>query len=506
MSAPEPAGGGVPATPGAAPSTQARFRRHSALLLGGQLLLLGGGYLVHLFVGRTLGPRPYGSFGLVAQSLFLAEVALYGGFLLAIPRVVSARPGVARGLLLRVGAGIVAASAALWGGVGLAAGPIARALGDEGIAPLFPLAFMDLLPFCLYNVCVGVLDGFSAFERRTACAVVYMTVKVAAMLALLATGFGVAGALVGNVVGSVVGLAVILPAAWRLSGSVRPESRRAVGEAVRQVLRQAAPAGAFAVCVQAMLSVDLFVLGHTAADRELVGLYQGAATLAKAPYFLLSAQAAVLVPMVATALARGDEEGRSQAAGHIRRELRFAILLLLPSLAVVVATAPETVAFAMGETFRPAAPILPALVAGLMCFGLFRALATAAMAGQRNAVVLGLLVGAVALDVALCFALVPRFGMVGAALATLATASAAAGAALLYLRAVFAYTFPWGSLARIGLAASAGLAASWAADAAGLPVVLSWASGGAAIALGLLLTGEVRIRPGRGVGVERPGA
>ncbi len=478
------------------PPDRREFQIHSALLLTAQFVLLVGGYLIHLGVGRLLGPAEYGAFGLVSTLLFWTETALYGGFLLGISRTVAEDPQVARSVWKTVSIGIALASLLVWLAAILLARPMAGLLGDPGIAPLFLPGFLDVLPFCLYNVSLGVLDGSRAFAQRAACSVLYMGAKVLCTVGLLLKGYGAEGALLGNAFGSVVGMAVVLPLAFRLSGRGEMASLERGRIALKSVLRQAAPVGLFSVAVQALLSMDLLVLGHLVTDRERVGLYLGAASLAKAPYFLLSAQAGVLVPLIAAALARRNEAGKEEAALYLNRELRFAILLLLPSLALVAGTAPEAVVLALGPRFESAGRILPVLVAGLMSLGLFRALATAAMAGARNAAVLGMLVSALVLDAILCFALIPRFGMVGASFATGIAATAATAAALVYLRTLFAYRFPWKTLARVGGASLLGFLVSAGIDAAGWPVILAWLGG--TIIMGLMLWGTGEWRGKRG--------
>jgi O-antigen/teichoic acid export membrane protein len=91
----------------------------TVVLLGVQAGYFVGGCILHIYLGRTLGPSAYGIFGVVIAFLVWMEVSLTGGFTYAIRKFGAERPELLPAIARTAGAGqfvygIMLSSASHW--------------------------------------------------------------------------------------------------------------------------------------------------------------------------------------------------------------------------------------------------------------------------------------------------------------------------------------------------------------------------------------------------------
>lgn len=185
--------------------------------------------------------------------------------------------------------------------------------------------------------------------------------------------------------------------------------------------------GAFLVAV-ALDQSDLYFLEALGDDAE-VGHYAAAATAAHFLILIQTTMVSVIAPTVRPALDRGREDSRAT----FRRAQTLMLALLVPAaLLLFLAAGPILILF--GPTFTDARPALLFLTLGNFAW------ASAALAGLwlqyqgRGRAVLTVSIGALITDTVLNLALIPPYGMTGAAGGTAATFLLAATCLLWLLR------------------------------------------------------------------------
>jgi O-antigen/teichoic acid export membrane protein len=130
---------------------------------------------------------------------------------------------------------------------------------------------------------------------------------------------------------------------------------------------------------------------------------------------------------------RLHQENESEAREARGRVLHVWVAGLVVVAAFLSGLAPELVEVIAGRTFLPAADIIPVLVLSLVLIGTGTITGTTLMIAKRSgelAVSAGI---ATATNVAACFVLIPRYGVQGAAVATLLSSVVSAG--VMYWRA-----------------------------------------------------------------------
>lgn len=391
----------------------------SIVLLGGIVVTAGLNYALGVALAWLLPPEEFGVVGLLLNLLLLATSVLAAGFPWALARAVAqADAEAAEGATGRSARDSAAATfrAAILGNVGLGAllgiafaavqlttGTI---LPGVGAGPTL-VAAATIVLLALGSALIGGLQGAKRFDAIGLTRVLEIAVKVVLTLLLVAVvGMGVGGAAVALLASAAVAAGW---ACWalrdRLPGWGPIAGTRAFAAAV--------PMSVATTCVGAMGTLDILLLGSLGrahgVTAAIVGFYQAAAILARAPLFASQAISDAVFPFIAGA--------KSQAEAHrwMVVALRWVPLAIVP-LQLVLLIIPDTVLGAiLPSDYGDAGDLVRVLTIGATGIIVTDMLLKALFARGFAAVVAARLPFAVAVQVAALVTLVPRFGAVGAA-------------------------------------------------------------------------------------------
>jgi O-antigen/teichoic acid export membrane protein len=405
----------------------------SALARGGALNLVGGaadailGFLLVLVVTRGLGPEAAGPF-FVAVALFkilsnTAELGADTGLMRMIPRyrVLGRIHDVRRSLV--VGLGPVVLVATVLGTVAFALGPqLSRVLsrGDPGqISPYIRLLAPFLPLSAVLTVSLAATRGFGTMLPAVAVDRIGRA-GLQPLLVFLAIASGLGTGAIALAWAVPMGIGMVAAVAWllrlldRAERGVGPPSgpgvatRRLAGE----FWRFTAPRGLAGFFHVSMLWLATLLLGALASTRE-AGIYA-----ASTRYLLVGTLAGVAVlqvtgPKISELLASNDRE---RASVLYQTATAWLMALVWPLYLTIAIFAPLLLdafgpGFASGQ-----APLLILGLTMLVTTGTGPVDVVLLMGGKSSWNLLNTLV-AVTLNIVLNIVLIPRFGIVGAAVA-----------------------------------------------------------------------------------------
>ena len=366
----------------------------------------------HVQLARFLGAGGYGLYTWSSAVVDVLSVVTLFGLDQAVIRQVSLHKrdsARAVGTALRV---VVLSGLAVFVAMVLVAPLVARVQGKPGLVA--PLRWLALVPL-FYHVSTVFLVATQALAVMRwafwARSIVQPLVLLAATGAVLRAGSGAGGAAAAVVAGmaaTAVVSAVLYGRELPLGETLRATVR---GKLEPETLRVASPI-VFANLLWAVLArVDLFLLGHYGAEAQL-GAYAACALYAASISQIRSAFDPVTTAGVAPALARGDVEGLSAA---IQRQTRWLALAAFPLLALFVGFG-EPLLAVFGKGFRGAELTLGILALGHTVNSLALASFVLPLSGHGRYTTFAA-AGALVLETVLGVILVPRLGLVGAALA-----------------------------------------------------------------------------------------
>lgn len=413
---------------------------------------------------RLLSPTGYGVYALVQSGAAIAYAALAQWFVFSLGRFMPEYRDRESVLRTHVAVGFFLLTVIV---VALTPVVLPRLIGDDGSESIVILGIVLFLAMSFCELTLTQFNMLGQPYRYILYALVRVTVATAVGLTLVAAGMGAAGAIVGLVVGNV---AVILPNVrgyWRLAGL-----RQLRGDLFARLARYGIPYAASGA-LAALINVSDRYLIQWLIDTEAAGLYA-------APYDLAMRSLHVLV--VVMAMASNPLIFRSWESGDRAKTTR---LILRHGELVLAATMPVAIAFTilapaisilLSAEFRPAATQLMPWVAiatvlhgaQMVYFSLAFSLTKRPL---RQTLTYG--VGAI-INIGLNLVLIPRYGLIGAAAATVAAYVFIVVASFLAGRRLFALPFPVTGALKVAFASAlfTGLLLPVVGDAFSLDVVI----------------------------------
>jgi O-antigen/teichoic acid export membrane protein len=224
-----------------------------------------------------------------------------------------------------------------------------------------------------------------------------------------------------------------------------------------------------------------------------LGLYSAAYNMCEyvRSIFILSIGQAVVPIYMRMWADRGPEPTRD----FLGQSLRQYVLLAAPVMAGVSAIGSELLPFLASDRYEGGVVVLPSVIAGMVFSGATAITGAGLFLHKRTATIMTLVVSAAVLNVGLNLALIPRVGILGAALATLVSYAALLAATTAFSQRQLEVALPWGALARAGLVALGMYVVVVHIDAGGRLATLV-----ARVAVGVLVYGSVLLavdRPSR---------
>jgi O-antigen/teichoic acid export membrane protein len=379
----------------------------------GKLLLV---FLAQLVMARVLGSDGYGGVVIAQMAIGVGSVVGALGLDSGLARKVPLHetdPERLRGVV-RGGLVVGLLSGALVGAGAFLAAPVfaTELFGDPDVTVLLQLAAVGV-PFGVLSYIGGAVarGAGSTAVRVGVRQLLNPVLNLLLVVAFLLAGYGAAGAAAGVVGAIVIGSLVALFLALRalpvsLRGPSVPMSRELF---------------VFSLPLLMTSSVE-FVLVHT--DTFLIGVFRGpsAVGIYNAAFKIRQFGMVFFYPatfLLPTVLTRFDSEDRTQAAARIYQVTTKWLVLLSGPVVLVLLLFPEVV---LGLTFGPdylgARTALQVLLVSVMVTVLLSANGSALVALGHNRINAVVNAGTAVTNVGLNLLLIPRFGILGAAVAT----------------------------------------------------------------------------------------
>lgn len=410
------------------PSATSEVFGGSARVFAAEAIALPTALVTAGFLTRQLGASGYGLFTLTLAIVAWLEWTLSSLFARAAVKLVADADDwrSAGAVVLRMFAvGGLVGCAALW----LAARPLAALMHEPLLVRYLRLLAIDVPVFLLAQAHQQVLVGTGAYTRRATVAACRWTARMVFVVALVAAGFSIEGALAGILGASVVELMV----ARRF---IQPSLRGARATDARVMWTYALPLFGAAVSLRLFDKLDLFALKALGGSAALAGVYGAAQNLTIIPGLVALSVTTLLLSTLSRSLRTGDDAG----ARELTRNAMRGVLLLFPFAGVAAGAATGVATLIFGAEFAGTGPLLAVLIFGAMAMVMISVASAVVTAAGRASWTLFAALPVAPLALAGHLVAIPRFGAAGAAAVT--TAASALGALL----ALVAVHRAWGLL------------------------------------------------------------
>ncbi|MCU4742723.1 flippase [Halobacteria archaeon AArc-m2/3/4] len=391
----------------------------SALLSSAALVMVGGIVASvaklgeRVVIGRLLSPDAYGEVSIgLAMLTFTSTIALAGctqGVSRFIPRYDSDtdRRGVwVSGLLITAGFALVI-SLVLFA----YAETVAGMLFETPEAVIFVQLLALSLPFLVgFRIAVAGIRGYENTVFRT---IVHdflePFLRIGLIAGLILAGMGIVAAGVAYLATAILTFVVahlLLSRLMRLRGAFRTHAR--------ELLRFSAPLVVATVIGTMLTRTDTLMLGYFRSSYE-VGMYDAAYPIAGGLLVVLSAFGFLYLPIAS----RLDSNGDRDAVDDIyATTTKWVYVITFPAFALLVVFPTEVIHIVFGPDYTEAAAVLPILAVGFFVSAAAgRDRETLSALGATTWIAVGNVFG-LTLNVLINLVLIPRYGFMGAGVAS----------------------------------------------------------------------------------------
>jgi O-antigen/teichoic acid export membrane protein len=435
------------------PSRGASPGRGTVQILISRVLLLLSGFAVSIILARGLGPAEFGVYGVVMSMMVWLERVISAGI-----------PGATATLLLRGGGqqttiqqsarvlmGLLAVP--MFGLVWIAAPTMSEYLGIASGTTLIRLAALNLPAMALYYAYDSIFNGQRMFAAQSMLQIAQSAAKLAGILILLWIGLSVAGAFIAHIAATAIAV-LLVPLRFRI------ERGRPSWATMREMIRIALPMGTYLIALSVLMSLSLWQLQAAAAQAtEDVGFYVASVNLTRIMMMVPSTVSGVLFASLAWAISTSQQQ---LVQKYLEEAVRFALVVTAPACVVLAIDAPAILGFLFGANYSAGGQILAVLCIAFALVAIVDVLCHALMANGRFALAAGVLVALVPLLYGLNAILIPRYGAVGAALASLSALSVGAATVAILASRHLGVPIRFRTLSRIAAACVViGFASAW---------------------------------------------
>ena len=359
-------------------------------------------------LSRRLGPEGLGAYNLLLNFFFVVHSGTALGLNTLITRDVARTPGLAQRYLTSASA--LGLCAAVAGALGLEA-TVRLAGYDPEVTRSVWMIGVALLPSIVILYIESIFIAYEKVQYIVYTAMAENALKVAIGFGLLQAGYGVE-ALIGSftalrVLTMVADLAIYQrqfgPLAWRFDPEV-----------LRMLVRNIPVFGGILVVAALYARADVLLLSKLAGLAE-VGFYAAAYRLFAISQVIPRSFNTSIYPVLSQLFVNSPSTYRQAKSLSIR----YILVILLPVAGGICGLAAPVMELLFGREFVVAAPILRIVIWTLVPYGVARVLASSLFASNRQVVDLKVNLLGLGANLALNLLLIPRYGAVGCAWATL---------------------------------------------------------------------------------------
>lgn len=296
---------------------------------------------------------------------------------------------------------------------------------DAGTRVAMALMSLAILPTTLLTYFDAVFVARERAEYIAAGAFADVVIRVGLGLWVLAAGYGVAAVVATFIAGQTCAAMLSFLLMKRAGVTLRWRLQR---QFVMRLLKTGPTFVAIAVFATIYWRIDVLMLSLMGTLSD-VGLYGASYRMMEIAKVLPQSICLALYPAVSHAAAYQPEKLRRLGADT----LRFLWLMTLPIAVGVTILAREILLFTVGKDFLPATNVLYVLIWTIVPYAVTRYYAFVLVAANRQRVDLWLNVVMAMVNVLLNLVLIPRYGALGAAIATLISVAMFAAGQCLYM-------------------------------------------------------------------------
>jgi stage V sporulation protein B len=408
------------------------MRKGLIYIMLGQSVFMLSGYILHISIGRSLGPELYGIFGILTAFLFMLERLLFGSISKGITKFIVENKKASRTIINHAIKIQSFFSLVIFFVFYILAGQIAMLMGDLSLTEYFQILTFLIMISGFYIIYLAALNGIEAFDKQAIIWVAYSVARILLVVLLIKAGYSLKGIVLGLLFAGILCLLISQYYCKPLMGRGTFDKKGLISYSSKVL--------AFTFATLLIMNIDLISIKIILKDALATGFYTAALNLARIPTLIAFPLSIVLFPLITKSVSDNDTE---RAIDYINNTLRYLLLFLVPFAIIINATSHDLIILIYGSVYSAATSGLSILVFGMTFITISIVMNTIILAVCKLSWIILFNFLLVFLDVILNFILINKYGMIGAAIATTIIGLVGSTLSLYYVFRNFSFTIRW---------------------------------------------------------------
>jgi stage V sporulation protein B len=378
---------------------------HGTILISiSTIIFVFSGYLINIYLGRTLGPAEYGIYGIIITIMTNFNLTQTSGLPMSVAKFIADNENQAdsvlkSGLIIQIGSTLLITIIVFF-----CSSQIANLLNDASLTPYIQLSSAVFPLYGIYIVYLNYYNGISLFRIHAVMGIIYSISKFI-LIIILVKYFNIYGAILGFVFSPLIALFY----------KFHLPDFKLKSYSYKKLILFSIPLIGLAIFATLLQSIDLLFVKSILKSNLVSGFYTASQNISKIPLYSMTALASVLFPSIAKSISLKDA---SRTKSIISKAFRYTLLVVLPSVLLISATSTKLLELLYSASYQQASTSLSILIFGMGFFTVFTIISSILSSSGSSYSVMFLTFIAVVINSILCVILIPLLGINGAAFST----------------------------------------------------------------------------------------
>jgi len=380
----------------------------SLYLIISRILFVMSSYVIHIFAARHFGVVEYGFLGILLNLVAMIRVFLSFGLPQSISIHISKNKQRKEEILKSGTVLMVLYSLAISILYFFGSGLIAEFLKEKSLVNFIQLTTLMIPTMAIFQLHHNALNGQKLFGKQAISLSCYSIGRIFFSFLFILIGFRIGGIILGFTISSIV--------AFSISKKFNPSIKKATFFPFKKIIKLSFPILLSSIGLVIILNIDILYVKNIMLDPEFTGYYVTAAVLAKVPYILFFAFSMTFLPTIAHNLKKKDEPVKIV----IENGMRQFLILILPVVILLSGFSKQVIHIVYSNKYIFAAEPLSILSFGFGFLAIFASIISIFNAVKPKIPIIISFIGII-LQFILCYSIIPKLGIIGAAVSTTMT-------------------------------------------------------------------------------------
>lgn len=400
------------------------------------------GFIIHSVLGRFLGPADYGRYGIIITLTTMVIILIGNGIPTAMAKYISEYFETNARMVKIIKHQTIILQTIIISSITVvfffSIPLICQALGDPTLIPLFRISTLIIPTFAAASFYFSYYTGLHKFNLQATLKTLRSIFRIIFVISL-AYFFKVEGSIVGYIIApALVFLVAYLFDKFKISKELQTKNNSGSFAITqdnhffpwKKLVDYAWQIIIFFLAYELLISIDLYLVKAILKNDALTGIYNGALTVGRIPYYIFYAMTIFLLPMTSRSTSQNNHRETKKI---LNQSLKIMLILLTPMIILMSIYARPILIDFYGAKYASGAMAMSILEYGVGFLTIFYVMSFALNGAGKTKIVMWISLFGLAINTILNYVFIKKYGIVGSATATSLTSLIIMLCMLIYL-------------------------------------------------------------------------